>query len=37
MFLQLAKTYVKTMNSGSVPNIESAWNYVCLAEGEKAL
>jgi hypothetical protein len=25
------------MNGGKVPNIESAWGYVCRAEGEKAL
>jgi len=25
------------MNGGRVPNIESAWGYVCRAEGEKAL
>lgn len=35
--LNLAKAYIDTMNSGKVPNVESAWTYVCKAEGEKAL
>ena len=35
--VQLAKAYIETMNGGRVPNIESAWGYVCKAEGEKAL
>lgn len=25
------------MNSGKVPNVETAWGYVCKAEGEKAM
>jgi len=25
----MAKLYVKSINGGSLPNIESAWNYLC--------
>lgn len=25
------------MNSGKVPDVESAWGFVCRAEGEKAV
>ncbi|CAK64544.1 unnamed protein product (macronuclear) [Paramecium tetraurelia] len=35
--LQLAKAYVDLINGGKVPNVESAWGYVCKAEGERAL
>ena len=37
MLLQLALAYVETMNSGKVPDVESAWGFVCRAEGEKAV
>ena len=29
MFLQMAKLYVQSINNGSLPNIENAWNYLC--------
>ena len=37
MLLQLAKAYIEAINSGGVPNVESAWGYVCRAEGERAV
>ena len=33
--LQLARSYVDAINKGSVPCIESAWNYLCHFETEK--
>lgn len=36
MFLHLAKAYTETVNSGRVPNIESAWNYICKEKVEEA-
>lgn len=36
-FFQLAQAYVRSINSGSAPNIENAWNYILLFENEKKL
>jgi hypothetical protein len=33
----LAKAYIDLINGGKVPNVESAWGYVCKAEAERAL
>jgi hypothetical protein len=35
ILLGLAQSYVEAINTGSVPNIESAWTYVCKAESAK--
>jgi len=32
MLYNLALTYVDSINKGAVPNIESAWNYICKNE-----
>ena len=37
MLLELTRVYVKTMNSGSVPNIDSAWQYLVKSESKKAM
>jgi hypothetical protein len=29
MILELALAYTNAINSGSVPNIQNAWTYVC--------
>lgn len=34
MLLHLAKAYSEAVNNGKVPNIESAWNYVCKEKVE---
>lgn len=34
MLYHLAKAYTEAVNSGKVPNIESAWNYVCKEKVE---
>jgi len=36
MLYNLALTYVDSINKGAVPNIESAWNYICKNECQKA-
>lgn len=36
-FFQLAMAYVKSINAGSAPNIDSAWNYIVQFENEKKL
>ena len=36
MFFNLATTYLNSINSGAVPNIENAWTYLCKNECEKA-
>lgn len=36
-FFQLATAYVNSINSGSAPNIDSAWNYIVQFENEKKL
>lgn len=37
MLATLADTYVRAINNGAVPNIESAWTYLCKSECSKAL
>ena len=37
MLLDLAQSYVDTINNGKVPTIETAWDYVCMAEAEKGV
>lgn len=37
MLAQLAAAYADTINGGRVPDVESAWGFVCRAEGEKAV
>ena len=29
MLCKLAESYVEAINKGAVPNIESAWSYIC--------
>ena len=33
----LIQLYVKSMNSGQVPNIESSWTYICRSKAQQAL
>lgn len=37
MILELALAYTNAINSGSVPNIQSAWTYVCQNECHRAI
>jgi hypothetical protein len=37
MIIEITKAYIQAINSGSVPNIESAWTYLCKQESQKAL
>lgn len=37
MLATLSQSYVTAINNGAVPNIESAWNYICKAECSKAI
>ncbi len=37
MMSTLAQSYVVSINKGSVPNIENAWNYICKSECNKAI
>lgn len=37
ILVTLAKQYVNAFNVGQVPNIESAWTYICRNESLKAL
>lgn len=37
MIIELAKAYVEALNTGKVPTIESAWDYMCTEENHKAL
>ena len=36
MLATLAESYVQAINNGAVPNIESAWSYICKQESQKA-
>ena len=36
MLFNLAQSYVIAINKGAVPNIESAWSYICKNECQKA-
>lgn len=37
MLLELADSYTKSINEGSVPNIQNAWTYVCQNECQRAI
>ena len=37
MFWNLCKSYVDSINQGSIPSIESSWSYICKNECLKAL
>lgn len=37
MLLEAADAYIKSINKGTVPNVESAWNYICEAENDRLL
>ena len=37
MFYNLANSYIRAINEGGVPSIESGWQYVCKFQNEKAL
>lgn len=37
MYCSMISSYVKAINEGAVPNIESAWKYMCEEQCEKAL
>jgi len=37
MLSKLASVYVTSINEGAVPNIESAWTYICMTENKKNL
>lgn len=36
MLYNLSLSYVDAINKGAVPNIESAWSYICKNECQKA-
>ena len=36
-YFQLASAYVKAINSGAAPNVDSAWKYILQFENEKKL
>ncbi|MCP3686584.1 MAG: hypothetical protein GY861_28430 [bacterium] len=36
LLLEICKNYQQAINDGNVPNIESAWNYLCKSETQKA-
>lgn len=35
--MALCKGYMEAINKGALPNVESAWFYVCRSEGLKAV
>ncbi len=37
LLVTLCKGYMETINKGHLPNVESAWFYVCRSEGLKAV
>lgn len=37
MLAGLVQSYINSINSGIVPNIQSAWAYICQNECQKAL
>lgn len=37
MLANLAESYVTAINNGAVPNIETAWTYICKNECQKAI
>lgn len=36
MFATLVQQYTLAINDGSIPNIESSWQYICREENSKA-
>ena len=37
MLASLTESYVSSINNGAVPNIETAWQYICKSECHKAV
>jgi hypothetical protein len=37
MLLELAESYIKSLNGGKIPTIENAWNYMQASQLEGAL
>jgi hypothetical protein len=37
MLAELAIAYTNAINSGNLPNIQSAWSYVCTNECQRAI
>ena len=37
MLLELCLAYTEAINTGSVPNIQTAWSYVCQNECQRAI
>ena len=37
MLISLCKGFMEAINKGHIPNVESAWFYVCKNEGLKAI
>ena len=37
MLLELCLAYVEAINTGSVPNIQNAWSYVCQNECQRTI
>jgi hypothetical protein len=35
MLLELCEAYTEAINTGSVPNIQNAWSYVCQNECQR--
>ena len=36
LLLELCRTYEQSINNGQIPNVESAWNFLCKSETIKA-
>jgi hypothetical protein len=36
MLFNLSLSYVDAINKGAIPNIETAWSYICKSECQKA-
>lgn len=36
-YFKIIKTYVEAINNGAVPNIQSAWEYICAEKSQKLL
>jgi Guanylate-binding protein, C-terminal domain/Guanylate-binding protein, N-terminal domain len=37
MLATLSESYVTAINNGAIPNIETAWSYICKSECQKAV
>ena len=37
MLLELCTAYTEAINTGSVPNIQNAWSYVCKNECQRSI